>query len=118
MEEELTDILVEDLLKEKGNDMSTKSDRNLPLNKTENTFGDILQMLKNGYKATCDELDGVIFIVPGSNFKVNRPPLLGLFEEGTSVTYQEHIDIIYEDGTIGVWSVSQQCIFSNSWRVV
>lgn len=44
-----------------------------------------------------------IFFVPGSTFIVNRPPLLGIFPEGTPITYRSHIDMCYPDGTIGPW---------------
>jgi len=34
-----------------------------------------------------------VFLVPGSVFKVNRAPLLGIYPEGTEINYHAHVDM-------------------------
>ena len=38
-----------------------------------------------------------VFLVPGSQFKVNRAPLLGIFPEDTLISYHPHIDMRTHD---------------------
>ena len=59
-----------------------------------------------------------VFLVPGSEFEVNRPPLNAMFEEGTKVTYRPHIDMVGSDGLIGTWQPSSVDIFATDWSVV
>ena len=66
-------------------------------------FGDALQALKSGkklYRQGWDNGAQFIFLVPGSTFKVNRPPLLGLYPEGTEIEYNGHIDIMTTNGFV------------------
>lgn len=59
-----------------------------------------------------------IFLVPGSTFKVNRAPLLGIFPEGTEINYHAHIDMKTSDGKIVPWLASQTDILANDWEIV
>jgi hypothetical protein len=59
-----------------------------------------------------------VFLVPGSTFEVNRPPLLGILPEGTSVTYRSHIDMMGTDGLVGTWGPSSVDIFTDDWAIV
>ena len=56
-----------------------------------------------------------VFLVPGSVFRVSRPPLLGIYPEGTEVTYHAHIDMRTADGTIVPWLASQTDLLANDW---
>ena len=56
-----------------------------------------------------------IFLVPGSQFAVNKPPLLGIYPEGTIINYHAHIDMRTADGTIVPWLASQTDILANDW---
>ena len=56
-----------------------------------------------------------IFLVPGSTFTVNRPPLLGIYPEGTEINYQPHIDMKTADGSIVPWLASQSDILATDW---
>ena len=59
-------------------------------------FGQAIVELKRGKKVARDGWNGkgmFIFLVSGSTFKVNRKPLLGIYQEGTEITYQPHIDM-------------------------
>jgi len=59
-----------------------------------------------------------VFLVNGSQFKVNRAPLLGIFTEGTEINYRPHIDMKYQDGSIGVWMASMGDVMAEDWIVV
>lgn len=85
------------------------------------TFSIALERLKNGDKLSRTGWNGkgmFIFLVPGSQFDVNRPPLLGLFDLGTRISYRPHIDIKNVDGTIAVWAPSQTDMMADDWGVV
>ena len=56
-----------------------------------------------------------IFLVPGSLFTVNRPPLLGIYPEGTPTNYRPHIDMKTAQGDIVPWVASQTDLLSNDW---
>jgi len=85
-------------------------------------FGQALQEMKNGNKlARSRGWNGkgmFIFLVPGSNFKVNRAPLLGIYEEGTEINYQSHIDMKTADDTIVPWLASQSDMLAEDWEIV
>lgn len=59
-----------------------------------------------------------VFLVPGSTFKVNRPPLLGIYEEGTEINYHAHIDMKTADGTVVPWLASQTDLLADDWEEV
>lgn len=59
-----------------------------------------------------------IFLVPGSTFKVNRPPLLGIYPEGTVIDYHGHVDIKSHDGTITPWQPSQYDMLATDWELL
>lgn len=84
-------------------------------------FGAALTALKAGAKVARAGWNGkgmFIFLVPGSNFKVNRPPLLGIYAEGTDITYCPHVDMKTADGKIVPWICSQSDMLSEDWEVV
>lgn len=84
-------------------------------------FGFALKALEAGKRVTraCWHENGVfLFLVPGSIFKVNRAPLLGIYPEGTEINYCQHIDIKQADGKVGVWPVSQDDILAKDWGLV
>lgn len=56
-----------------------------------------------------------VFLVPGSTFTVNRPPLLGIYPEGTQVEYRPHIDLRAADGTVGPWTPSGADLMAEDW---
>lgn len=58
-----------------------------------------------------------VFLVPGSTFTVNRPPLLGIYPEGTTINYNGHIDIKSVDGRITPWVASQTDLLADDWQV-
>ena len=85
------------------------------------TFGLAIEALKKGYKVARKgwvEKDMFLFLVPGSKFKVNRPPLLGIYEDGTEISYHPHIDMKTAQGDIVPWTASQSDILVEDWVIV
>lgn len=72
-------------------------------------FEEALSKLKQGklVKRPCWPSDHHLFLVPGSIFQVNRPPLLGILAEGTEVKYHAHIDKRVSDNKVEPWTASQ-----------
>lgn len=81
-------------------------------------FGDALVLLKAGKKVAREGWNGkgmFLFLVPGSTFKVNRAPLLGIYPEGTEINYCPHIDMRTADGKIVPWLASQTDALADDW---
>ena len=57
-----------------------------------------------------------IFLVPGSTFIVNRPPLLGIYPEGTQIKYHAHIDMKTADDQVVPWLASQTDVLAEDWQ--
>ena len=84
-------------------------------------FSIILPCLKAGSRAARTGWNGkdmFIFLVPGSTFQVNRAPLLGIYQEGTTIEYRPHIDMKTADGTVVPWVASQSDILADDWYFV
>lgn len=84
------------------------------------TFSEALERIKTGDRVARSGWNGkgmFVFLVPGSVFKVNRPPLLGIYPEGTEVRYHGHIDMRTADGTIVPWLASQTDLLSDDWEI-
>lgn len=84
-------------------------------------FGSALQEVKNGKRVSREGWNGkdmFIFLVPGSQFQVNRPPLLGIYPEGTEINYHAHIDMRTADGQIVPWLASQTDLLADDWGLV
>jgi hypothetical protein len=88
---------------------------------TENFgFSYALGLIKEGQRVARRGWNGkdmFIFLVPGSTFQVNRPPLLGIYPEGTEINYQPHIDMKTADGTIVPWLASQTDLLAEDWKL-
>lgn len=84
-------------------------------------FSEALESIKAGKKLTRAGWNGAnafIFLVPGSTFKVNRKPLLGIYEEGTEIVYQSHIDMRTSNGSVVPWLASQSDLLSEDWFIL
>lgn len=84
-------------------------------------FSQALLHIKAGQKVARAGWNGkqmFVFLVPGSTFTVNRPPLLGIYPEGTEINYHAHIDMRTADGQIVPWLASQTDILASDWCVV
>ena len=85
------------------------------------TFGEAIEALKVGLKVAREGWNGknmFLFLVGGSTFKVNRPPLLDIYPEGTEINYHAHIDMHTADGTIVPWLASQTDVLAEDWLIV
>lgn len=84
-------------------------------------FGDALIEMRFDKKVRRDGWDRskFIFLVPGSNFKVNRPPLLGIYPGGTEIEYLPHIDMRRDDDkTVEVWTAPHVDMLADDWSIV
>lgn len=84
-------------------------------------FSKALEHIKDGRRVKRYSWNGqnqFIFLVNGSNFKVNRPPLLGIYPEGTEVAYHGHIDIRTEQGYVVPWVASHSDLLAEDWGLV
>ena len=84
-------------------------------------FSQALILLKKGERVARKGWNGkgqFVFLVQGSKFKVNRPPLNEFYEEGTEITYQPHIDIKTAQDTVVPWLASQGDLLAEDWVTV
>ena len=84
-------------------------------------FGQALESLKQGRKVARAGWNGkgmFLFLVQGSRFRVNRPPLLGIYPEGTEINYCSHIDMRTADNKIVPWLASQTDVLAEDWSEV
>ena len=84
-------------------------------------FSVALDHIKNGCKVARAGWNGkgmFIFLVPGSQFKVSRPTLLGIYPEGTDINYHAHIDMRTANGQIVPWLCSQTDMLANDWEMI
>ncbi len=85
------------------------------------SFGLAVEAMKIGHRVARKGWNGkgmFLFLVPGSTFKVNRAPLLGIYPEGTEINYRPHIDMKTVDGEIVPWVASQSDILVDDWEIV
>lgn len=82
------------------------------------SFSRALELVKSGKRVARSGWNGkgmFIFLVPGSVFMVNRPPLLGIYPEGTTVSYHAHVDMKTADGQVVPWLCSQTDLLAEDW---
>jgi hypothetical protein len=83
------------------------------------SFSQALVHIKSGIKMQRTGWNGkgmFVFLVKGSEFAVNRAPLLGIYPEGTIIKYNAHIDIKNVDGSISTWVPSIGDILAEDWQ--
>jgi hypothetical protein len=84
-------------------------------------FSDALKLIKSGSRVARSGWNGkdmFIFLVPGSSFVVNRPPLLGIYPAGTQIDYHGHIDMKTAQGYIVPWLASQADLLAEDYYEV
>lgn len=82
------------------------------------TFSQALEMLKKGNKVSRASWAGrnsFLFLVSGSQFTVNRAPLMGIYPEGTTVEYHAHIDMKTSEGYVVPFTITQPDVLANDW---
>lgn len=83
-------------------------------------MGWALAQLRNGKRVCRSGWNGsrmFLFLVPGSTFEVNRPPLLGIYPAGEVIDYQPHVDMRTTNGTIVPWLCSQSDLLAMDWEL-
>ena len=88
-------------------------------------FSEAVEALKSGKKVaryTWNEPGLMyLYLVQGSQFQVSREPLISHLPEGAVISYQAHIDALYEYPTgkfARVYNFTMEDIMSDSWRIV
>jgi len=84
-------------------------------------FGEVIAGLKEGKRfarAGWNGKDMFLFLVNGSNFVVNREPLLSIMGAGTEVQYRPHIDMKDAQGSVVPWLASQTDMLAEDWTRV
>lgn len=87
---------------------------------TAHGIGWAVKQMHNGSRVRRSGWNGkgmFIFLVPGSVFKVNRAPLLGIYPEGTEINYHSHVDLKNSDGQIVPWNASQGDLLAVDWEL-
>lgn len=85
-----------------------------------NSIGWAVKAMQNGERVRRAGWNGknmFLFLVPGSIFKVNRPPLLGIYPEGTEIDYHAHVDMRTATGQIVPWLCSQTDLLAADWEI-
>jgi len=83
-------------------------------------IGQAVEAMKRGLRVSRPGWNGkgmYLFLVPGSTFTVNRPPLLGVYPEGTEIRYNPHVDMKTADGSIVPWLASQTDLLADDWYI-
>ena len=84
-------------------------------------FSAALIALKNGMRVARKGWNGkgmFLYLVPGSEFHVSRPPLLGIYDRGTLVRYHAHVDMRTAQGDCVPWLCSQTDMLAEDWALV
>jgi Protein of unknown function (DUF2829) len=88
-------------------------------------FEEALSNIKKGARMTRQGWNGksqFVYLVNGSQFNVNREPLLGIYPEGTKINYHPHIDIKTvsspESICCGVWFPTMGDLLAEDWHFV
>lgn len=85
-------------------------------------FGEALEALFDNKKVQRAGWNGTnqwIYIVPGSTFQVTEGrPLAAHLPVGETVNYRPHIDMRFQNGDHGVWSIAMGDVLANDWQIV
>lgn len=91
------------------------------MNEEVNDIGWAVRKLRQGYRVQRTGWNGkgmFLYLVGASHFQVNRPPLLGIYAEGTEINYRTHVDMRTVDGSCVPWVCSQSDLLADDWDIV
>jgi hypothetical protein len=81
-------------------------------------FSEALLFMRDGSRVTRAGWNAkgmFIYIVPGSEFHVNRRPLNEAYPVGTGLSYHAHIDQKTAQGDIVPWVATQTDLLADDW---
>ena len=84
-------------------------------------FGLVIEALKLGKKVSRSRWNGKVmflYLVPGSSFNVNSPPLLGIYQEGTEIVYNPYMELVTANGSVSTWSPSGSDALAEDWIIL
>lgn len=84
-------------------------------------FETALAIMKKGALVARDGWNGknmFLYLVAGSSFGVNRPPLIDIFPVGYRIDYSPHIDMYTAQGSCVPWIASQVDLLASDWHQV
>ena len=84
-------------------------------------FSGALRTLKAGGRVARAGWNGrgmFLYFVPGTEFHVSRPPLLGIYPRGKKVRHRPRIDMVCDDGHIMPWNASHADLLESDWIAV
>jgi hypothetical protein len=83
------------------------------------TIGWAVKKMHNGDRVRRAEWNRgtYIFLVPCSEFQVNRPQLMGIYPEGTWVTYHAHVDMVTAPCCVVPWLCSHADLLATDWEI-
>ncbi|MFZ3014856.1 MAG: DUF2829 domain-containing protein [Nitrospira sp.] len=86
----------------------------------DGNIGWAVEQMRQGMKVRRTGWNGkgmFLFLVEGSTFQVNRPPLLGIYPAGTTINYHAHVDMKTATGEIVPWLCSQTDLLATDWEL-
>ena len=84
-------------------------------------FSDALREIKSGRRLARSGWNAPgqwVYLVDGSEFAVDRPPLLGFFEKGTKIRYDDHVNLRNACGACVPWQPTQGDMLGTDWLVL
>ena len=93
----------------------------MTIDETVRDIGCAVKQLRNGMRVGRTGWNGkgmFLYLVPGSQFAVNRAPLLGFYPLGAEVVYREHVDMKTANGECVPWVCSQSDLLATDWDLV
>ena len=91
------------------------------LDQSVRDIGWAVTQLRNGMRVGRAGWNGkgmFLYLVDGSQFVVNRAPLLGIYPAGTEIAYREHVDMRTAQGECVPWVCSQSDLLATDWDLV
>jgi hypothetical protein len=81
-------------------------------------FSEALELIKKDEKLRRKGWNNnvFVFLVPGSEFVVNRHPLDKMFKPGIKITYAPHIDVCIGEN-VSVWDAQTMDILGEDWEI-
>lgn len=85
----------------------------------EHDIGWAMNQMRDGKRVRRDAWHQAqcVYLVNGSQFTVNRPPLNHHYPEGTVIDYDPHVDYSWASRTCGVYTWTQGDVLARDWTL-